>query len=356
MKLSYIAFSLAFSIALMPSAALAANQPASTNRYLVQTNKSFWRNAFDARNVFDGGFTADLSDLQLRVAKLAGLKPIMVKRFNILAETTVSPSVTPTPQTTPISPVSWGIRYVLREDVTKTSGGEDVRIALVDTGVDTEHPDLKDRLTKCTDYTDTSKPFIDQECEDINGHGTHMAGIAVADGGKDGKGMFGLAPQAELLVYKACDSTGLCYSDDIAKAMIGAVDDGANIIMLGFGGEADSSFVDDAISYANDHDVLVIAAVGNSGPDNEAIDWPARNPLIVSVGAIDSNSQTAEFSSRGTNADTKAYQVNAGDVELAAPGVNVESTFKDDSYAIMSGTSWLGCARGIDTEWLVVSE
>lgn len=338
MRLSYIAFFLAFSVALMPSAVLAADEPINTNRYLIQTNKSFWRTALGARNIFDDGFTANLSDLQLRVAKLAGLKPILVKRFNILTETDALP-VAPTPQITPISPVSWGVRYVLRQDTTKTSGGKDIGIALVDTGVDAEHPDLKDRLKKCTNYADPNKPFIDQECEDTNGHGTHMAGIAVADGGKDGKGMFGLAPEADLLVYKACDANGLCYSDNIAKAMIGAVNDGAHIIMLGFGGESDSSFVRDAIEYAVENNVLVVSAAGNSGPDNEVLDWPARNSSVIAVGAIDSSSLAARFSSRGGNDDTKAYQVNYGDIELSAPGVNIESTFKGGGYAILSGTS-----------------
>lgn len=324
MKSTITSFFLAFSLAFVPVVAgAAATPPPVPNRYFVQTTKSFWRNAFDARNVFEGGFTADLSDIQVRVARFAGLKPIAVKKFTIL-ELRVSP--TPTPQSKPTVTAAWGTKYLLGADALTLTGGKDITIALLDTGVDVNHPDLKDRVIACADYAAPAEAFIDEQCTDDNGHGTHMAGVAVADGGEHGGGIRGLAPEASLLVAKVCNADGVCFSDDIAKAITAAVDDGANIIMLGLGGEADSSFVSDAIAYAADHDVLVIAAAGNDGPDNDELDWPARDSRIVAVGAIDSDGQVAEFSSRG-------------DLEFVAPGVSIESTFKDGDYAILSGTS-----------------
>jgi subtilisin len=166
-----------------------------------------------------------------------------------------------------------------------------------------------------------------------------MAGILVADGGPNGSGIYGFAPKASISVYRVCDGTGLCLSDDIAVAIRAATDAGAKIILLGMGGESPSSFVNDAIAYAADHDVLIVAAAGNDGPYEDSMDWPARNPAVVSVGAVDTTLTPADFSSRGTNLKTAAFRSDEGDIEFAAPGVNIESTFKDDGYAILSGTS-----------------
>jgi subtilisin len=333
---AFVAFSVALSI---PLPALAAAAP-STTRYYTPNTRSFWRNAMGARHVFDEGFTADLSDLQLRIAKFAGLKPIIVKKFNILSDVKAVESVSPTPQTAPSSSVPWGVRAMLGNDtIASTSGGLGVTVALLDTGIDREHPDLQSRIDGCFDVIDSAKGFVDGVCDDLNGHGTHMAGIIAADGGSDGVGLFGFAPQASISVYRVCNGAGNCYSDDIAVAMRAAVDNGAQIIVVGFGGEGVSSFIDDAVAYAQEKDVLIIAAAGNDGPYDDSVDWPARNPSVISVGALDSDGAVAEFSSRGKNRSTKAYQPNEGDVEFAAPGVNIESTFRDQGYAILSGTS-----------------
>lgn len=326
MKHPFIAPILAFSIVFaMPTAALAASG-SSSNRYFVPTTKAFWRSALGARNVFPDGFTADLNGLQLSVARWAGLKPIAVKKFNILAEQ-VAPSASPTPQITPSQSVSWGVRTMLGNDkLQKTSGGAGITVAVLDTGIDSTHPDLQDRIDGCFDLTDSVKAFIDGSCDDTNGHGTHMAGIIAADGGPDGTGFYGFAPQASISAYRVCNSDGMCLSDDIAVAIRHAVDAGDQIIVLGLGGEAESSFIDDALKYAADHDVMVIAAAGNDGPYDDSVDWPARNPITISVGAVDNERVQAEFSSRGR-------------VDFVAPGVNIESTFLDGGYAILSGTS-----------------
>ena len=324
-------------VALAPTTALAASK--STNsRYFVASTRSFWRNAMGARHVFEDGFTADLSDLQVKIAKLAGLKPVAVKKFNILAETTESAS--PTPQMTPSQSVSWGVRAMLDDtELKSTSGGSDILIALLDTGVERSHPDLSRRVEGCSDLVNPVESFVEGECEDVNGHGTHMAGIIVADGGPEGLGSYGFAPQASISAYRVCNATGTCFSDDIAIALNHAVDAGAQIIVLGMGGDAQSSFIHDALVYAAEHDVLVIGAAGNDGPYDDSLDWPARDPLVVSVGAVDNLRVPAEFSSRGLNADTESFVSNGGDVEFAGPGVNIESTFRDGGYAILSGTS-----------------
>jgi subtilisin len=332
------AFFLAFCLlVLAPTAALAASSAPSA-RYYMATNRSFWRNAMNARHIFSDGFTADLSDLQLRIARLAGLKPILVKKFYILAD--VVESVSPTPQAVPTQRVSWSIQGMLGEtELQSTKGGKGMHIALLDTGIERAHPDLSERVFGCFDLTEAAKGFVDGACADENGHGTHMAGVLVADGGPDLTGMYGFAPQASISAYRVCGPTGTCLSDDIAVAIQHAVDEGAQIIVLGMGGEAQSSFISDAVAYAVERGVMVVAPAGNDGPYEDSLDWPARDSSVLSVAAVDDVGEPAEFSSRGINETTKEYVTEKGDVEFAAPGVNIESTFLDGGYAILSGTS-----------------
>lgn len=333
MKYRYSAYFLAAAIALMPlSPAIAAESSTTPNRYFLQNTKTFWKNAFQARQVFEDGFTAELSDFQFTLAKLAGMKPIPVKRFSILDEE----EATPTPQPTPISPQGWGVVTVAGDS--DSDAGDGITIAVLDTGVDRTHPDLADRIAGCVDYTGAD-PKTDDSCDDENGHGTHVAGILAADGGPDGEGMTGIAPGSQVLAYRVCSADGICFSDDIAVAMHDAVDAGAQIIVLGFGGDEASSFMDAAVAYAQEHQVLVVAAAGNDGPYEESVDSPARDPRVVAVGALDEDGAPAEFSSRGTNATTEEYVQDEGDVEFGAPGVNIESTSLQGGYAVLSGTS-----------------
>lgn len=343
MKHPIVASFLAFSLFLATPITALASSGGSAGRYFVPTTRSIWRSAFGARHVFGDGFTANMSDLQLRIAKFAGLKPIAVKKFNILEEQREAldvSDISPTPQTSPSQSVSWGVRAMLGDDtLKKTTGGEGISIAILDTGIDRTHPDLRERIDGCFDLTEPDKGLVEDSCDDMNGHGTHMAGIIAADGGKFGDGLYGFAPQASISAYRVCGRDGFCLSDDIAVGMQAAVDAGAHIIVLGMGGETKSSFIEDALVYAAEHDVLVITAAGNDGPYAESVDWPARNPLTIAVGALDNRLVSAGFSSLGINRKTKAYQSNEGDIEFAAPGVNIESTFRDGGYAILSGTS-----------------
>ncbi len=322
-----------------PQAHAASASTFSSGRYFVPTTNTFWKNALGARRLIDNGFTADLNEIQIRVARLAGLKLVPVKRFTILADQEATPS--PSPDTRPSETISWGVRSVLglSDTAIKTAGGKGIRVAVLDTGIDREHPDLSSRVTVCRDYADPIKSVNDDSCVDQNGHGTHIAGVIAADGGASGEGMWGIAPEAELLVYRVCGKSGICLADDIAAALVRAVDDGAQIALLGMGSESSSSLVSDAIAYAVKHDVMVIAPAGNSGPDNELLDWPASDARVVSVGAVSQEGEVAEFSSRGVNAKTKSYLANDGDLTLVAPGANIESTFRDQGYAILSGTS-----------------
>ena len=329
-------FSLAFILFLV--GASSAHAATTDSRYFVKSTSQFWKKSFQVRNVFDSGFTADLSDFQLKLAKVFGVEVTPVKKLNILA---VAPKKTAKQLIkTPINQIPWGVKAIYGDTLDKgvPSGGEGANVAIIDTGALISHPDLKNQIILCDDFSGPSA-FVKNSCEDKNGHGTQVAGVIAADGGADGKGIYGMAPGADLMIYKACADDGTCFADDVAAAVRHATDNGANIILLSLGSDMQSTLLGDAISYANDHDVLVIAAAGNDGPYVGSIDYPASNQSVVSVGAVDSSLVVATWSARGSNTASTSYEKQSGDIELAAPGVNIESTSNNNDYMTMSGTS-----------------
>ncbi len=312
-------------------------------RYLVKSTSGWWKKSFGVRHNFDNGFTTDLSDFQLRVAKIFGVEVEPVKKLNILPDLlSQAPETAGKGQTQRIKPsgqVPWGVKTIYNDPLlSKTSGGLDVNVAVLDTGVLKTHPDLKNRIKGCKDFSGPVA-VADGKCDDKNGHGTHVAGIIAADGGSDGLGIYGMAPEANIFAYKVCSNNGTCWADDIAVALRTAADNGANIVNLSLGSDNPSQLITDATGYAVSKNVLVIAAAGNDGPYVGSIDYPGADANVVAVGAVDKDIKIQDWSSRGINSTTEPYIVETGDIELAAPGVNVESTWKDGGYAILSGTS-----------------
>lgn len=223
----------------------------------------------------------------------------------------------------PSAQIPWGVAKV-----GGGAGGSGINIAILDTGV-AKHPDL--RTVVCMDTTGRR---IKSGCSDQNGHGTHVAGIVAANGA-----LKGVAPDANVWAIKVCGAGGTCWADDVAEGIYYAVDNGANIISMSFGANADTALVRDAIAYGAQHGVLFVAAAGNDGPDEGSIDWPAASAKVIAVGALDSGDAVASWSSRGINYQTLAWSVEEKDIELAAPGVGVESTWNDGCYRTLSGTS-----------------
>ena len=353
-----------------------ANASAEEGRYFVKSTKAFWKNALSVRNSFDNGFTADLSDFQVRFAKIWGLDIEPVKVLQILpasparldpAERASEPEnklsvgeskeeLTPTPavpaqnkpsakgdktaRQVPSDQTPWGVETIYNDPIiAKTGGGDNVKVAVLDTGVLVSHPDLKNRIVQCKDFTAARFPVIDGKCEDKNGHGTHVAGIIAADAGSDSKGIYGVAPAAKLLIYKVCGANGLCYADDIAVALRLAADQEANIANMSFGSDSESGLIRDAVNYADAKGVLLVAAAGNDGPFAASIDYPGAQAETVAVGALNQNKNVTEWSSRGINTATTPYIVEEKDIEFAAPGENIESTWNNGGYVILSGTS-----------------
>jgi len=290
-------------------------------RYLVKSNNGFLKSMFGARHNFHNGFSTELTEGQLRTLEVLGVEFEKIENYQIQGK--------PSTQTRTCKPINQKPYGVLM--VNGSLGGAGVNVAVLDTGVNTKHLDLKISLCK-----DTTKAGVKNGCSDGNGHGTHVSGTIAANGGSDGLGIFGVAPQANLWMIKVCGNGGQCWWDDIAAGINYASDNGANIISMSLGGE-DNILIRDAVNYAFSKGVLVIAAAGNSGPSEGSILYPGAYSNVVAVGAIDANKTVPDWSSRGINDGD--YIIEEREVEAAAPGVFVESTWKDGCYNTISGTS-----------------
>lgn len=221
--------------------------------------------------------------------------------------------------------------------IVKVNGGSEgagVKVAVLDTGVYEDHLDLKANVVDCKDAT---KRGIRKGCADNNGHGTHVAGTILANGGTDGKGIYGVAPEAKLMAIKVCGNSGMCWGDDIAAGIRYVADNGANVISMSLGGNTPDHQISSAVDYAVTKDVLVVAAAGNDGPENGSIDYPGAYVKVIAAGAIDIDEAVPDWSSRGVN--NGDYVIEEREVEFGAPGVDVESTYRDGCYAYGFGTS-----------------
>jgi len=327
------------------SSANAAKITTGEGRYFIKSNANLWKNSLGIRHNFENGFTADLSDWQLRLVKIFKLEIEPVSQLYVLpADSDIQLSAAPPKKVgeriVPDDQIPWGIETMYQDNALEGSaGGEDMTIAVLDSGVQITHPDISQRIADCKDFTAPKQAVMNGKCEDKNGHGTHVAGIIAADGGKDGLGIYGMAPETKLLVYRVCGTNGSCWADDVAVAIRTAADAKAQIINISLGSDTSNKLIEDAVNYASDGGVLLVAAAGNDGPYVGSIDYPAAYANVVAVGALDAELVVSEWSSRGNNSETDVDVANVGDLDFAAPGVNIESTWKDNGYSVLSGTS-----------------
>jgi subtilisin family serine protease len=196
-------------------------------------------------------------------------------------------------------------------------------IAVIDTGVDLDHPEFSDRIVSGYDFVDG-----DSVADDGNGHGTHVAGTIA--GANDGQGITGVAYDAKIMPLRVLDNDGYGWNSDIVSAIMWAADEGAGVINMSLGGGGYSQALADAIRYASDRGSVVVMAAGNSGgssPENPATE--AINHGIA-VGAVDRNRSMAGFSNRAGNTQLDY---------VTAPGVNIYSAVPGGGYDTLNGTS-----------------
>lgn len=211
--------------------------------------------------------------------------------------------------------------------------GEGVVVAIIDTGCQTDHPDLAGRIIGGKNFSsDYSKD--PNKYEDNNGHGTHVAGTIAAI--ENSTGVVGAAPLVNLLIVKVLDKNGSGSYQSIidginyAVAWRGSKGEKVRAISMSLGGPSNVEKLHDAVKNAVNNNVLVICAAGNEGDNSSKTNeysYPAAYNEAIAVGAVDFNKTIAKFSNSNDN------------VDLVAPGVGILSTYIGGKYATLSGTS-----------------
>ena len=225
-----------------------------------------------------------------------------------------------TPPNDPDYDRQWALPHIQAETAWKEADDLDsVTVAVIDTGVCMSHEDLVDRvLDNGYDFVDN-----DDDPEDVFGHGCSVAGIIAANI-DNGIGIAGFAPNSSILPVRVLGPGGSGSMADVAAGIVYAADEGADIINLSLGSMVGSQVTKDAVDHAVAKGVTVIASAGNSG--GELPGFPARYENVVAVGAIDPNGGRSSFSNKG------------GDIW--APGRDVHTTYLDNSYKALNGTSF----------------
>lgn len=217
----------------------------------------------------------------------------------------------------------WGLEKIEAPSAWDISpGSPEVIVAVVDSGVAPDHPDIEGKLVP--GYNLVAKS---EDASDDLGHGTHVAGV-IAAGTDNSIGVAGVSFRSRIMPVKVISSEGCARYSDVARGIIYAVDHGAKVINLSLGGYASSSYLQDAVSYAWSKGAVVVAAVGNDHSDKPF--YPAACTDAIAVSATDRDDARASFSNYGSY------------ISVAAPGVGIYSTHWSKgsaSYASMSGTS-----------------
>lgn len=215
--------------------------------------------------------------------------------------------------------VGWEITAFNLPDAWKITQGEGVKVAVLDTGCDLDHPDLVNNLLPGKNFVNPRKDPNDENC-----HGTHVTGITCAE--NNDIGMVGVAPKCKVVPVKVLDHKGAGDLLNVANGIRWAADQGVDFIAMSLGSPTPVQQVRKSIQYANSKGVVVFCAAGNAGKTRQ-IFYPANYPETIGVGAIDENFDRANFSCTGD------------DLDFLAPGVKIFSTIPDNWYAVLSGTS-----------------
>ena len=232
--------------------------------------------------------------------------------------------------TQPAEVLEWGVDRIDADFAWATSRGLGVNVAIIDTGIDKDHADLIDNLKGGVNFVSKSpvKPADPNKWDDDNGHGTHVAGIVAAVDNEIG--VIGTAPEAYLWAVKVLDRNGSGYVSDVIDGITWAMNNGMQVVNISLGTASDIQAMHDAVDAAYVAGVVIVAAAGNSGDGdgstNEVI-YPAKYSSVIAVAATASDDSTPTWSSEGE------------EVELAAPGVSIRSTWNDGLYNTISGTS-----------------
>ena len=303
-------------------------------------------------------------DVKEVMAKVRDLKNVKLAEYDFLYSTADTIVDSDTVAEAVEGNVSWRDQWHLRSgnlqkgwDLLRTrnicpGGDSSVTVAVIDTGVDYTHEDLQANIWTNTNeipgngIDDDANGYVDDvygvdlvsenggSGMDDQGHGTHVAGIIAA--ANNNIGIVGLAYNVKIMPIKAGMASGYFHQSDVAKAILYAYENGADVINMSFGGTASTIAVQDALELAFTRCVLV-AAAGNGGAPNEGAigqpNYPAALSYVMGVMSVDQFGIESSF----TNYDSKAF--NSVEYEVYAPGSQILSTIPGNRYATWSGTS-----------------
>ncbi len=220
----------------------------------------------------------------------------------------------------PPEELTWGVDRINADEVWGESTGFEIKVAILDTGIDLEHPDLKDNIIRDVNIIKPKKSGNDD-----SGHGTHVAGIIAAL--DNDIGVIGTGPEISLYAVKVLAKNGRGWLADLIDGLDWCIDNKVHVVNMCFGSPSDNQSFREAIQKVNQAGIIQVASAGNNGEYGGGIDYPAKYIEVIAVSAIDENDSFASFSSYGP------------EIDLTAPGVDIKSTYKDGSYETMEGTS-----------------
>lgn len=230
--------------------------------------------------------------------------------------------------------------------------GQGIKIGIVDTGIDPDHPDFAGRIV-------AGKGFTGGSYVDDNGHGSHVAGIAAGSGSASGGRYVGIAPEASLYIAKVLRADGSGMMSDVMAGIEWAVEQGVHVIGLSLGGPAPCDGTDalsETCDAAVEAGVVVCAAAGNQGPGSLTVGSPGCARQVITVGASTDHDTVANFSSRGPTSDNRVKPdivfPGVGIISCRAKGTNMANVI-DDYYTEASGTS-MATPHGVGTAALLL--
>ncbi|WCK52525.1 S8 family peptidase [Aneurinibacillus sp. Ricciae_BoGa-3] len=225
----------------------------------------------------------------------------------------------PTVQNQLASNVPWNIQAVHAPDVWDKSTGKGIRVGVLDTGIARSHPAFRSQIAGGYNIISDNGNF-----EDDNGHGTHVSGIIAAR--KSGS-LYGVSPGVDLYGIKVMDRNGSGRISDIIRGIEWAIDNNIQVLNMSLGSSNHTTALEYATRRAHQKGMVLVASAGNNGERGGSIDYPARFPSVISVGAVDREMKRASFSSTGSR------------IDMMAPGVAIKSAWKGGGYKELSGTS-----------------
>jgi major intracellular serine protease len=232
-----------------------------------------------------------------------------------------------TPETKQIT--GWEIDKFGIKSLWNKSQGDGVTVAVIDTGCDINHEDIKNNIIDSINFDNPN-----QKVNDIAGHGTHVSSTIAAE--NNGTGMVGVAPKTKIIAVKALGDNGNGNLNNIAKAIKWAADRKVDFITMSLGSPYPAQLLESAIDYAASKGCVMFCAAGNSGKNTDIM-YPAKYNHTIAIGAINENLDRTDFTCSGDSLD------------FLAPGYNILGCVPGNKYALMSGTSMsnpfvVGCA------------